>query len=903
MLALSNNHLLRIATNEAVAEREDIDLGRGPQDKIFGLFMDPTANHVLVCVSVMGPRGERGFETFYIPPGTLRPVLLKKLKGHGITAVAWNPDSRRDDRSTREILLGTNDGLLFECEVDKQERYFKEVHRLDGSEPICGLGLHGVRTAASSPDRKFFVMVTTPNQSHQFVGVTDVTDPVFMPVFLGNPNKRFHDMPGSIERSQLAFFAPYPGPPEYFAWLVGCGVAYGKLDCKNPTLIRRANQPPVETVMVGKQQLWEFTKADSIRKPLSVVVTEFHIVMLYADKYEVLCLLNQKVVMSETLPLKVTQGMTQLSLDPVMETIYAVSPRTLYKIEAVDETRDVWQLYLELGEYDKALDYCSDNPQHLDKVLNARAEGLFEAGNFIEAAALFAQTKKSFEEVALRFLEDGHTNALKTYLLKKLKALEPREKTQLTMVCTWLVEIYLNTLNTLKDEGATDASRDLRDEFRGFLQDPRVQSNLDKATAYDLIASHGNVEDLTFFATLIEDFERVISHHVQSGEYTEALEKLNVQPNLDLYYRFAPTLMQHVPKETVEACMSRPQLDPRQLIPAFIRYQQNGETGSESEASHQAIRYLEWCVGDFVENRDPAIHNYLISLYTKLKDDSQLLRFIERYGDEPHYDKKYALRLCTQENKVCACVAIYGTMGLYEEAVDLALSVDLNLAMKNADLAEDDTDMKKKLWLRIARHVVKEEKNIDKAMSVLQRNDELLKIEDILPFFPDFVRIDHFKEAICESLKKYNQDIETLKQDMNAATMSALHIRSDISELRNKYVVVAGDDACELCSYPLMSRAFYKFPCGHGFHSDCLGTEVIKHLKPGPKRQLERVLVGLRGAGSAGQMAELQSEFDEIVGEECPACGEILIETIDLPFMPPDQTELFMESWSLPGGM
>jgi hypothetical protein len=36
-----------------------------------------------------------------------KPVVLKKLKGILITAVAWNPDAKRGERSTREILIGT----------------------------------------------------------------------------------------------------------------------------------------------------------------------------------------------------------------------------------------------------------------------------------------------------------------------------------------------------------------------------------------------------------------------------------------------------------------------------------------------------------------------------------------------------------------------------------------------------------------------------------------------------------------------------------------------------------------------------------------------------------------------------------------------------------------------------
>ena len=45
----------------------------------------------------------------------------------------------------------------------------------------------------------------------------------------------------------------------------------------------------------------------------------------------------------------------------------------------------------------------------------------------------------------------------------------------------------------------------------------------------------------------------------------------------------------------------------------------------------------------------------------------------------------------------------------------------------------------------------------------LQESGDLLKIEDILPFFPDFVTIDHFKDALCESLSEYNKSIEHLK--------------------------------------------------------------------------------------------------------------------------------------------
>lgn len=56
--------------------------------------------------------------------------------------------------------------------------------------------------------------------------------------------------------------------------------------------------------------------------------------------------------------------------------------------------------------------------------------------------------------------------------------------------------------------------------------------------------------------------------------------------------------------------------------------------------------------------------------------------------------------------------------------------------------------------------MVQEEKDVKKAMNCLS-SCNLLKIEDILPFFPDFVTIDHFKVRnflVFEMNKKYIQD-------------------------------------------------------------------------------------------------------------------------------------------------
>ena len=46
---------------------------------------------------------------------------------------------------------------------------------------------------------------------------------------------------------------------------------------------------------------------------------------------------------------------------------------------------------------------------------------------------------------------------------------------------------------------------------------------------YDLIASHGDIENLIFFAVLMKDYERVISHHLRHEQYSLALDVLSKQ--------------------------------------------------------------------------------------------------------------------------------------------------------------------------------------------------------------------------------------------------------------------------------------------------------------------------------------------------------------------------------------
>ncbi|KAL5864996.1 hypothetical protein ACOSQ3_002510 [Xanthoceras sorbifolium] len=642
-----------------------------------------------------------------------------------------------------------------------------------------------------------------------------------------------------------------------------------------------------------------------------------------------------------------SRGIIGLCSDATAGVFYAYDQNSIFQVSVNDEGRDMWKVYLDMKEYAAALANCRD-PLQRDQVYLVQAESAFASKDFLRAASFYAKINYilSFEEVTLKFITViSEQDALRTFLLRKLDNLAKDDKCQITMISTWATELYLDKINRLllEDDTAMENRnseyQSIIKEFRAFLSD--CKDVLDEATTMKLLESYGRVEELVYFASLKEQYEIVVHHYIQQGEAKKALEVLQ-KPSvpIDLQYKFAPDLIMLDAYETVESWMTTNNLNPRKLIPAMMRYSSEPHAKNET---HEVIKYLEFCVHR-LHNEDPGVHNLLLSLYAKQEDDSALLRFLQckfgkgrENGPDFFYDPKYALRLCLKEKRMRACVHIYSMMSMHEEAVALALQVDPELAMAEADKVEDDEDLRKKLWLMVAKHVIEQEKgtkreNIRKAIAFLKETDGLLKIEDILPFFPDFALIDDFKEAICSSLEDYNKQIEQLKQEMNDATHGADNIRNDISALAQRYAVIDRDEDCGICRRKIlivgggyhMARGytsvgpiapFYVFPCGHAFHSQCLIAHVTRCTE---ETQAEYILdlqkqLTLLGSetrkDSNGVITEdsitsmtptnkLRSQLDDAVASECPFCGDLMIREISLAFVAPEEVHR-VSSWEI----
>ncbi|XP_053553851.1 vacuolar protein sorting-associated protein 18 homolog isoform X1 [Bombina bombina] len=904
-MSLGRETILRIDLVKA-DQPNQVDRGRKDDSQVHKIFLDPTGSHLLIALNTN--------ECLYLNRNAQKVRLLSRWKGHLIESIGWNK-ILGNETNTGPILVGTSQGQIFEAEISTSEgglfstnpdQYFRYIHALEeetGPVPVCCLEIH------RGCDNRFCIIATTKKRLFQFTGkIPEGMEQQGFASLFSQPADdlpSIQEFPESLGYSEIAFYTQkLRSFPSSFAWMMGNGVLYGTLDFSRPDSV------------LSDVQVWEYPSNMDLRfdKPMSIVLTQFHFLLLLPDRVKAICILNGQVVFEDVFTEKFGP-LKRMVKDPILGQIWIHTERAVFRYHVDREPRDVWKMYMNMGKFDLAKEFCKDRPECMDIVLAKEAEHCFQNKKYKESAKCYALTQNYFEEIALKFIEAKQEEALMEFLLKKLSNLKSTEKIQATLLTTWLTELYLNHLGVLEgDASKKSLYLKTRDEFRSFLSSPRNKECLfhNRASIHDLLASHGDTEHMVYFAVLMQDYERVVSHHCQHDDYIEALNVLSKHRDEKLFYKFSPVLMQHNPKKVVDAWIAMgKRLDPKNLIPALVNYSQSAGT-----QINEAIRYMEHCVYELGET-EQAIHNYLLSLYAQFRPDS-LLEYLEQAGNNAnriHYDLKYALRLCAEHEHHRACVHVYKVMELYEEAVDLALKVDVDLAKSCADLPEEDEELCKKLWLKIARHVVQEEKDVKKAMVCLS-SCNLLKIEDILPFFPDFVTIDHFKEAICSSLEAYNNHIKELKREMEDATQSAKRIREDMQEMRNKYGSVDPQDKCTVCDFPLLNRPFYLFLCGHMFHYDCLMQVVVPNLPAYKQVKLEDLQKKLGttvqpsksrsrtkdedtiSLGKGQQTREqVKADIDDIVAVECAYCGELMIRSINKPFIDPEKYEEELMSW------
>ncbi|KAL3437589.1 Pep3/Vps18/deep orange family-domain-containing protein [Aspergillus tetrazonus] len=914
ILALSTGRILRIDLNNP-EHIDDVDLPKKSSETgvIRRMFLDPSASH-LIITTTLG-------ENYYLHTQSRQPKPLSRLKGLLIESVAWSPSL--PTASTREILLGTTDGQVWETYIEpstefyrREERYASSIYRTSDGSPVTGIWAETVPTKAEQ--RR--ILVATHGKLSCFLGRTGRTGkegagPIYADL-LSRETPVIHEIgqPSSSAPSNLVVSPSSSDahhldghPDKEFAWLSSEGVYHGQLPYsldmlhkpfESSSMLPRSIFPATESARGGKKL---------IQNPLTAMtLSEWHILVLVEGRVLAVNRMNDEIVFDQEV-LEPGQAALGLVTDAMKGTYWLFTSQDIFEICVQDEDRDAWKIFLRKQKFEEALRYARTSSQK-DAVSTASGDFLASKGRYLEAAGVWGKSSKAFEDVCLTLIKRGQHDALRKYLLSQLSVYKKSSSMQRTMVASWLIEVFMTKLNTLDDNITTKAElaegssteeiehelQAVRNEFQEFVT--KYKSDLDQKTAYDIISSHGREKELLFFATVVNDHNYVLSYWIQRENWSEALNVLQRQSDPEVFYKHSSVLMTHAATGLVNILMRQTNLEPEKLIPALLNY---NSTVSVPLSQNQAVRYLNFII---VNHPRPtaAVHNTLISIHASSRSSSEagLLTYLQSQpSSPPPYDADFALRLCIQHQRFQSCIHIYSAMGQYLQAVELALQHDdIELAAIIADRPEGNNKLRKKLWLLVAEKKIRQsDTGIKDAIEFLRRC-ELLRIEDLIPFFPDFVVIDDFKDEICSALEDYSRHIDALRQEMDSSAQTARQIRSEIAALDTRYAIVEPGEKCWTCSLPVLSRQFFVFPCQHAFHSDCLGREVLEGAG-GKKKYIRDLQSQLNeGALTSSQREEIVKELDGLIAEACILCGDHAIKQIDKPFITATDN---VDEWSL----
>ncbi|KAJ2732293.1 tethering complex subunit [Coemansia sp. BCRC 34962] len=950
VLVIEGAKVLRIKLQEA-HNIVEADIPLSPSSlRACNAFLDPTGRHLLLST----PQGEN----FYYYEGWESARPLSKFKNMEVTAVAWNNKawstaSLPASSTTRTILFGTHDGKIYETELRpgagdaKAKRCdlpVKCVAELPVRERVTGIAMEPFPARR----KQHLVLIATGTRLYQVIGAAAAAAAAAAAVDAeSRSNDRLAVFESMLKEGLVApNFQEIPGMPgpgalaiyhcearangksmavaTDFAWLTSMGVFFGKLSFD----AQEANDS-----VVGNASLLPYpapaNAADgTVEQPSSLALTEFHILLQYSDRVCALNMLNSKLAFEQLHSGRGGGGgggeqLEGLLVDESKRTCWLFSAGNIYELVVTDEDRDVWEIYLQRRQFDTALQRCYNEAQR-DVVLRAQAEHYFAAGDFVRSAECFALTSVSFEEAVLRFVALKDNSVLKSYIVSKLRTLRRQDRTQIALLVTWLLEIYLSMLGAAdariaslavggdsgdsgdSGEAGEPEKTELRRELYSLVEE--FKSYVSPSTVYQLAESHGSREFWLHYASLRGDYERVVEYWMEKEDYIRAIEVLGHHGTPEAFYRYSPVLMSAEPEALVEILMRQPGLTANKLIPALMR----NEEGALGGRASQAIRYLRFCIQKQM-CRDPVVYNYYLMLLIKEShddDESELMSFLTAYGKDMLYDPDYALRMCKRYGRIQSCVHLYSLLKLHEDAVDLALKRgDIELAQIHAERPQDDDKLCKKLWLGIAQHVIGRSERASVVMDLVRRSNRL-GVEDILPFFPDFTCVDDFRDDICVALEDYEMQIQELRGEMDEAARTAETMQRDMSSLKNRFAVLSAEEACQACAQPLWSRRFYVFPCQHSFHGDCLTRRVVGacnrvqrrriHELQGQSAEISRMrrqlrlspLLAARAAAAKEsdeqleqQLRRVKQQLDALVAGECVLCGEAMIKSIAEPFV------------------
>ncbi len=666
-------------------------------------------------------------EFYYLNRKSRHAKELSKLRGLRVTCISF-VDSLIQDHYTGPILVSTADGYLYEIKVEsKKERLVKQIwHSKNGISYVCNISV-GKYHSDGTINCKVMCGLTS-NRIVQFRckvnKAVSATTSSFQNSFKREPiSFNFNSIIHMTRNNKSIAFLDINEEDNSYQ------VTYGSVNFKSKKELNHVKMDLVTGSSVS-----------------SIMLTEYYILVLTVSGELVIYNQLNQCKVSSTRILPSNEPFIGFVSDIINNTFWLYSCDIIYEIVVDKENSGIWKLMVEKGMFDDAITTLK-SPTGVDQtkydiIMSQKSKYLFEKGDFQSSAECFAETSQPIEHVSLMFMDAHQDKPLRNYLFKKLKTIPKSNSMQAMILSSWLVELYMEQLNSVSDEllsstpvfassekaknNASDnierTLKGLINEFHRFLDD--FKDELDKDTIYQIILSHDRKEELLYFANLVGDYNFVLKYYMSLSMWEDALKVLTVQKLPELVYKYSTLLFVNYPVKTCDIWIRL--LDDLQylkLLPALLTYQKTvAEPRSITVDRNQAVRFLHYLI-DNRQVKDRIIHNSYLSIllsYPNLENEDPILKYLENCrtnegvlgasgnSQDILFDPDFILRMAIKHHRIRSAVQVYSLIGECIEAVNLALKHGLiELAVLEAErISAFSSRETKKIWLCISKVLI-----------------------------------------------------------------------------------------------------------------------------------------------------------------------------------------------------
>jgi hypothetical protein len=207
-----------------------------------------------------------------------------------------------------------------------------------------------------------------------------------------------------------------------FGWKTETGFCFGNFNYSNylPDNLNQFTVIPFAKIdNQGKKEI----KAD----PISVTHTQNHIFILYSDCLTIISKLTSNIIHTQYFT-KEYEGIAYNEFSPDGGTILLYSKKELFQISLKEENVDIWEDYLEVGDYPNVQKCLEKNDKLMKKINRIIGDEEFEREDYNNSLSKYLLSDEKFEMVCLKYLIKDQKEILNLYLQMYLDNLEKEKK-------------------------------------------------------------------------------------------------------------------------------------------------------------------------------------------------------------------------------------------------------------------------------------------------------------------------------------------------------------------------------------------------------------------------------------------------------------------------------------------